>query len=183
MILFLLCFFGVKASLLVRDKNNPCVAYGNASTFNITSLFNWPVQVTEGGYIYNLDCRGGVFPNATTVNIAVGQQSSRTGIHYNAGEVTGALWFAEFNWFRGSSSTFQIMYPASQTKVIYPPYDADGEGIRVSHLTFVVDKTVPKPTIEMLGEKPYTEYNFVIRGKCIGQPDRSTEKGYCDPAL
>ena len=43
--LFLVALQAAPASLLLRDAANPCVAYGNGSIFNITSLFRWPAVV------------------------------------------------------------------------------------------------------------------------------------------
>lgn len=58
------------------------------------------------------------------------------------------------------------------------------QGIRISEVQFIVDPKVllsmlvnsltgfkiDPPQITMDGEDPYTEYQFTVRGKCIGQP-------------
>ena len=73
------------------------------------------------------------------------------------------------------------MYPNVQKNA--SPYSGvqGGDGIRVSRITFIVDDTVAKPQLTMKGEAPFTEYNFEVRG-CIGQPDFTKPKRYCDPA-
>ena len=63
-----------------------------------------------------------------------------------------------------------------------PSSGVGGEGIRISTITFVVDKSVPTPTLTMKGEKPHTEYGFELRVACIGQPSWSSSKRYCDPS-
>ena len=67
------------ASLLLRDAHNPCVAYGNATVFNITSLFEWPATALgtdfeQKQYQYSWACAG--LPIATTASKRGNQSSS-----------------------------------------------------------------------------------------------------------
>eukprot|EP00039_Didymoeca_costata_P016139 m.285511 g.285511 ORF g.285511 m.285511 type:complete len:218 (-) comp16341_c0_seq16:48-701(-) len=188
LLLFLLVLATANASILVPDKN-PCVAYGNGSVFNISSLFDWPVKVRGPGlggeYEYTWDCHGGVKcenddDNKTLLamqpSIAVCQTKvsgdGSVGLSFPAGYATQTMWFASFNWYYDpsrSDNNFTIMYPTSDGPG--SPYSGiAGGGIRVTHVTFMVDESVKTPQIEMSGEYPYTEYHISVRGACLGQP-------------
>lgn len=72
---------------------------------------------------------------------------------WNAGSTATALWFADYNFFPadqgGRDSNFTVMYT---------------DNIRVSRVRFVLDDSVKTPALRFLGEAPYTEYNFEVRG-------------------
>lgn len=165
-----LCF-GLTAlasgSLLIRGPDNPgCVAYGNATIFNITHL--GPMTVKAGEYQYTFDCRGlskGCGAGAPA-RPAVCQHDVQTDISYDAGEVVEAMWFAPFNF---DADNYTVLYPNKQIcNNQYPEScGVDGNGIRISRVTFIIDPKLELPTIKFLGEDPYTEYNFEIRGKSL----------------
>ena len=85
----------VQASLLPRTQwshgtLDPCVAFGNASAFNITNLFDWPVQIDGVGadnkaYTFLWSCRGdiscGYMGNATKRQIASAPKASICQVH------------------------------------------------------------------------------------------------------
>jgi len=158
--LVLFCSFG-NCSLLVKDKTNPCRAYGNGTTYDISNLFNWPIQITGPGnggpYPYWWSCLGK--GTACGDNVAVCQLAS--GIYWDGGDVPSALWLANYN------------PPANQWTMMYLT-----NGIRLSQITFIVDSNVANPTLTMNGENPYTQYDFTVTGKCIGQPQNG---GFCNP--
>eukprot|EP01092_Planopodium_desertum_P011214 TRINITY_DN5125_c0_g1_i2.p1 TRINITY_DN5125_c0_g1~~TRINITY_DN5125_c0_g1_i2.p1 ORF type:complete len:101 (+),score=5.28 TRINITY_DN5125_c0_g1_i2:28-303(+) len=80
-LLLAFCFSFASASLLIKDKHNPCRAYGNATTYDITDLFDWPITVSHPGgynqtYTYWWSCNGNltVAPScnpATTSNVNI----------------------------------------------------------------------------------------------------------------
>ena len=195
---FLVALHATPASLLLRDAANPCVAYGNGTIFNITSLFRWPAVVdgledADGKqYQYSWACGGlrlsgragpknGTLAPCGGDDVAVCQHDRPLALDYDAGAVSTALWLGQFN---GEVDDWTIMLPNTQPSKPPPsPFSgAGGDGIRVSKVHFVVDKTVPSPVLKMLGEEPFTEYNFEVRGACIGQPSFSSPGRYCDPS-
>ena len=193
-LLMLAALRAAESSLLIRDGTNPCCAYGNGTTFNISNLFAWPVSVEGRGvggvYMYEWSCGGQNLPAGCVAqnsrrNPAVCQRRHPPPYagapYFDAGDVPGALWFADFNGGLSANVTWVIVYPNTPTMQTHSP---DGGSIRVSRITFVVDPSVAEPEITMDGEGPYTEYSFTVRGKCIGQPQVNSvgEMGFCDPA-
>lgn len=197
--LLIIALHAPPASLLLRDTANPCVAYGNGTVFNITSLFRWPAVVngmTDGDgkqYEYSWACGGLRLSAADSRNgtsappcggddVAVCQHDRPLTLDYNAGAVSTALWLGQFN---GEVDDWTILFPNTQPSKPPPsPFSgAGGDGIRVSKVHFVVDKSVPSPVLKMLGEEPFTEYNFEVRGACIGQPSFSSPGRFCDPSV
>jgi hypothetical protein len=179
------------ASLLIRDAHNPCVAYGNATIFNITSLFRWPAVVTgppdydNKKYQYSWACGGlaakamanGSHTACADNDTAVCQHDPTTGLEYNAGALSTALWLGAA--FNGEPTEWTILYPNTQRAPPSPYSGIGGAGIRLSRVHFVVDKSVASPQLSMLGEEPFTEYQLEVRGACIGQPDWDSPKRYC----
>ena len=98
---------------------------------------------------YSFDCRTGI------------DQTTWNDEKFTAGDASQSIWFAPYN---GKADNWTIFYPAIA-------------GLRVAKILFIVDSSVATPTFKALGEYPYTEYNFEVRGKCIGQPDFD---GHCD---
>ena len=94
-------------------------------------------------------------------------------IEFNAGSLTPRFFLADYNYF-APNTNFSVTYPAAQVG-----RGIDGEGLRISTVHFVVTDDHPStpPTIEMLGELKYTEYSFLVKGPCLGQPPAA----YPDP--
>jgi hypothetical protein len=159
---------GAQASVLVKDQTNPgCIAHSNASTFDISKLFAWPVMVNGTGadgksYTFIWSCKGDIpcdyMDNGDANTVSICQVDKQLGHHFPVGgKPADSMWFANYNWGENDKE-YSIMY-----QVV-------GD-IRISRVKFVVDEKVATPKIEMLGEAPYTEYSFVVTGKQVGQPE------------
>eukprot|EP01092_Planopodium_desertum_P010372 TRINITY_DN45_c0_g1_i1.p1 TRINITY_DN45_c0_g1~~TRINITY_DN45_c0_g1_i1.p1 ORF type:complete len:187 (+),score=7.73 TRINITY_DN45_c0_g1_i1:51-611(+) len=170
LVLLALCISFCSASLLVRDKENPCRAYGNGTTYDISDLFDWPVKVSWTGsydqtFTYWWSCNGNltIAPYECDAGTSICQRADN---YYDCGDVAPALWLGNFNFYNPNEFQWTIIYPSDY--------------LRVSYVNFQVDPNVEKPTIQMLGESPFTQYNFLVTGKCIGQPN-GPGGGFCNP--
>eukprot|EP00729_Bicosta_minor_P019084 gene19084-33695_t len=136
-----LCLLGLlvscHGSLLIRDPTDPCTAYGNGTTFNISSL----------GRMTTEECYSSEVKDASHPAVCQLDTASRGMLNYNAGDVEAAMWQAPFNFY--GSKNFTV---------------TGGDGIRLSIVTFIVDNTLAAPTFTFTGEEPYTQYNFEVRG-------------------
>ncbi len=104
----------------------------------------------------------------TYADVAVCQYAPGTGIAYNAGNLSPSFFRADFNFpVDATEGNWTVTYPDTP---VPGQSGIDGEGIRISTFLFVITDDPGPPTIEMVGENPYTEYSFVVKGACIGQP-------------
>eukprot|EP00163_Fabomonas_tropica_P015640 TRINITY_DN28465_c0_g1_i1.p1 TRINITY_DN28465_c0_g1~~TRINITY_DN28465_c0_g1_i1.p1 ORF type:complete len:217 (+),score=23.03 TRINITY_DN28465_c0_g1_i1:76-651(+) len=142
---------------LVVDPQNPCVATGNGTRFDISKVFSYPVHIVQNPYqwVYHwnpcapVDCRqpGG----------AICQKSDAL---YMSGVLADAIW--NINSFPnatgdGMGYKFSIMYP-------------NGFQWRMSTIRFIQDPSLVSNTITFDEENPYEEYQFTVRGPCLGAP-------------
>lgn len=152
------------ASLLTPDPSDHCVAYGNGTTFNVTSL-PWPFLLSNDarGYNYTLQspCAGTVVPcpqHDEKQNVVLCQKDHVTaGEYFACGLPTPAMWLLPDAWGR---QRWSILF-------------GGGDTWRVANISFVVDETIDPPIATFLDEKPYLQYNVIITGKCVGQPSYS----------
>jgi hypothetical protein len=148
------------ASLLTPDAGDFCAAYGNGTTFNITSL-PWPFTFSDArGYNYTLQspCAKAVIPcpqHDGAQNVVLCQKDHITaGEYFSCGLPTPAMWLLPDAW---GTRRWSILF-------------GGGDSWRVANVSFTVDAAVDPPTAVFLGEQPYLQYNVLITGKCIGQP-------------
>jgi hypothetical protein len=154
---------GASASQLRNDPLSLCVAYGNGTVFNVSSLPWSSFSFSDArGYTYWLSspcapkqewthaCPG--FADNSTV---LCQKDHLTaGLFYDCGGVT-----LPPTWLLNGLGLqqFTILF-------------GGGNNWRITNVTFVADATVNPPVASFDGESPYLQYNVVVRGKCVGQP-------------
>ncbi|XP_064400518.1 uncharacterized protein LOC135346725 [Halichondria panicea] len=133
--------------------DHKCQATCNGTTFDISKIFGYPMNVIGKYYSYLLDpCNGVVCPDAfNTTGVAFCQKADQ---YYNCGLIKEPIWLFNYNF---QDIQFTVQYPW-------------GTDWRITEITFIEDKSVEKTTIEFVNEKPNLQYNFLVRGKCIGQP-------------
>lgn len=85
------------------------------------------------------------------------QVCQKADFYYNCGEYENPV----FILYRYNPYYFRIEYP-------------NGFQWRISIFEFIEDKNHPDTTITFLQERPNLQYNFVVTGKCIGQPSCET---------
>ena len=150
------------ASLLTPDATDLCTAYGNGTTFNVTSL-PWPFTFSDSrGYNYTLQspcaAPSTIVPcpqHDETQNVVLCQKDHITeGEYFACGLPTPAMWLLPDAWGR---QRWSVLF-------------GGGDTWRVANVTFLVDEPVDPPTATFLGEQPYLQYNVLITGKCVGQP-------------
>lgn len=149
------------AAQCAQDANVPCVFTCNGTRFNLTTVFNYPVEIFDerDGYHYTwspcepFKCPDEIKPGR---DCAVCQKADR---YYNCGHLGQAIFLLN-------------SYDPFQWKIQYT-YGTDW---RITEFTFVVDQNREKPVITFTGEQPYLQYNFYVIGKCIGQD-------YCRPGI
>ena len=78
---------------------------------------------------------------------------------YNAGELS-PIWL--WNGVYPGNSVGDLA--RANMTILYP----GGDTWRNTVVTFLEDPTLEHPTIEMTGEDPYLQYNFVIKSKELG---------------
>ena len=164
----------VTASQLRNDPLSRCVAYGNGTVFNNTSL-PWSsfTFADSRGYTYWLsspcapkrewthECPG--FPDNST---ALCQKDHLTaGLFYDCGGVALPPTWLLNGW---NPQQYTILF-------------GGGNNWRITNVTFVVDATVDPPVASFDGESPYLQYNVVVRGKCVGQPWGCSSDGASAP--
>ena len=164
-----------RGSLLTPDAADLCVARGNGTTFNITSL-PWPFHFTDArGYAYTLQspCArpGDVLPcpqHEAADNVVLCQKDHQTaGEFFACGLPAPAMWLLPDAW---GVRRWSVLF-------------GGGDTWRVANVTFVVDDAVDPPTAVFLGEAPYLQYNVLVTGRCVGQPSASTCAGSSAPEV
>eukprot|EP00048_Salpingoeca_helianthica_P016249 m.231277 g.231277 ORF g.231277 m.231277 type:complete len:187 (-) comp18310_c0_seq1:241-801(-) len=150
-VIFICCFLLAlaSASQLRNDPENPFVAYGNGTVFDISKVFTYPVSFKEArGYTYWWDPR----------NVSCGSQRmvapvcQKADQYYECGTASPVWLLQQYNPFK-----FVIQYPG-------------GQWWRITMITFLEDATIDPPQISFVSEDPYLQYNFLVKGKCVGQP-------------
>eukprot|EP01121_Diplochlamys_sp_Union-15-3_P015735 TRINITY_DN5254_c0_g1_i1.p1 TRINITY_DN5254_c0_g1~~TRINITY_DN5254_c0_g1_i1.p1 ORF type:complete len:173 (+),score=30.65 TRINITY_DN5254_c0_g1_i1:25-519(+) len=151
------CFYLCLSSQLEPDAKNPCVAYGNGTVFDISSLFSYPVVISDDprNYTYWWNPCSGYKCNSYQPpgKFAICQKADQ---FYGCGLYESPIWLLQEYFGR-----LTILYPG-------------GFQWRMTSIEFIEDKTIDPPTIQFKGEEPYLQYNFEVRGKCVGLP-----KGQC----
>ena len=162
----------VLSSQLKNDPLNRCVARGNGTTFNITSL-PWESFVFYDNrsppYKYTLSSPCAdisewinpcpTFPSNTSILCQYDHLTS--GEYYDCGNINlPPIWLLNY-W---SPKQFSILF-------------GGGYYWRLTNLTFIVDQTIETPIASFVSESPYLQYNVIIRGKCVGQPWGCTSEG------
>eukprot|EP01087_Luapelamoeba_hula_P004049 TRINITY_DN14009_c0_g1_i1.p2 TRINITY_DN14009_c0_g1~~TRINITY_DN14009_c0_g1_i1.p2 ORF type:complete len:204 (-),score=30.63 TRINITY_DN14009_c0_g1_i1:31-642(-) len=150
----------VEASQLRLDPSNPLRAYGNGTTYDISHVFQWPVAIENDPrhYSYWWNPTGHACPNTPNVSgPAVCQKADR---YYVCGETDRPLW------------TLESTNPGLVFRITY----TNGYQWRLTVFTFIVDENIHEPTIKFINENPYEQYNFEVRGKCIGNPSWGTNR-------
>ncbi|KAL5473395.1 hypothetical protein EMCRGX_G027873 [Ephydatia muelleri] len=154
-LLLLLLSKPLEAAQCMPDNENPCIAMCNGTTFDITKVFDYPVNITDSrGYYYlfspckGYSCPGGEQPITDT---AVCQKADQ---FYTCGrtEKPIVLWGLTYEPY-----IFSFQYP----------WGVDWRRVRDA---MAINPTQTVPTIKFLSEDPLLQYNFEVRGKCIGQP-------------
>eukprot|EP01087_Luapelamoeba_hula_P008971 TRINITY_DN2285_c0_g1_i1.p1 TRINITY_DN2285_c0_g1~~TRINITY_DN2285_c0_g1_i1.p1 ORF type:complete len:177 (-),score=15.46 TRINITY_DN2285_c0_g1_i1:115-645(-) len=147
----------VHCSQLRVDPTNPLRAYGNGTVFDISKVFQWPVTINDDprGYQYWYNPTGRACQTQPTNTAPAVCQKADT--YYNCGEWASPVW--TFDGFEQQPVRFHITY-------------LNGIAWRLTQITFVVDAGVNTtvPAIRFLSEHPYEQYNFEVRGPCVGQP-------------
>ena len=149
------CVSMVQASQMYTQPQAPWIGYANGTTIDISKAFdlsNGPIVINGDPreFVYWYSPYGGVTcPGVSTApQAAMCQKADR---YYSTGSWEDPLWIEEtrgVNW--------RILYP-------------DGTSWRITQFNFIVDSTVETTTIKFVNESPYEQYNFEVRGKCLGQ--------------
>ncbi|XP_064396825.1 uncharacterized protein LOC135343750 [Halichondria panicea] len=162
-----------EAAQCIPDKNYLCTARCNGTSFDLSKAFDFPLKITEPTprgahgntywYIWNPchveECPG--YPAGT--NVAVCQSAD---VFWNCGQTSEPIWLMD-NWQATPENfpNWQVEYTSGTTW-------------RVTIIKFIVDHTVMEPTVKFISEDPYLQYNFEVRGKCIGQERFDCEDYY-----
>jgi hypothetical protein len=183
-ILLILLFPSCYSSQLKNDLVNRCVARGNGTVFNISSL-PWESFVfydtRNPPYKYTLSSPCSetsqwinpcpTFPSNTSILCQYDHLTQ--GEYYDCGNVNSPpIWFMNY-W---QPLQFSILF-------------SGGTYWRITNLTFVVDNTIDPPVATFVSESPYLQYNVIIRGKCVGQPwgcnsdGKPTDDFVIDPSI
>lgn len=167
LIILAVLFFGfvdlTLAAQCLPDPTNPCKARCNGTTFDISNLFDYPVKLSDSrGYSYMWSpCTG--YPQCNNSmndpDCAICQHADQ---YYNCGRTKDPIYLFNYHF---DTFVYQIQY-------------LWGIDWRMTVFTFLQDKTQEETTIEFTGEDPYLQYNFLVRGKCVGQMvyDHSCDK-------
>ena len=151
------------ASQLRNDPLSLCVARGNGTTFNISSLPWESFAFSDSrGYAYTLSSPCApraawthACPTFADNSTVLCQKDHITaGLWYDCGGVTLPPTWLLNGW---APQQFTILF-------------GGGNNWRITNVTFVVDASVDPPVAAFDGEAPYLQYNVVVRGKCVGQP-------------
>jgi len=142
------------------DRQDACVAYGNGTVYNVSSL-NWPFVFHDTrNYTYtlaspcqpNLQC-----PGYEGTEVILCQEDHNTpDIYYNGGEAKNAVWTVTNMW-GWDPTTWSILF-------------FNGNDWRMTNVTFIVNTSIQEPEITFISEYPYLQYDILITGACIGQP-------------
>ena len=165
-----------QGSLLTPDADDLCVARGNGTVFNISSL-PWPFSFndTRGyGYVLQSPCaaRADVLPcpqHAASEAVVLCQRDHATaGEFFACGLPQPAMWLLPDAWGR---ARWSVLF-------------GGGDTWRVTNVTFVADDNGPDPPVaSFTSESPYLQYNVLIRGKCVGQPSFNGCPGSTPPSV
>eukprot|EP00759_Apiculatamorpha_spiralis_P010696 PhF_6_TR17434/c0_g1_i1/m.26681 len=155
-----------QASILPTNVlQNPCRAQGNATHFDISSAFPWPLRLTGPtpyNYTYWWDCNGKLTPCGPGVAFC-----QKADIIYDVGSPKNVI-------FSGQYYTLQI---DKEIDIMYFSRMGDkynngqiSDGLRAAHIKIVIDKTVPKGeyVATLVTEDVFCEYSVTIRTQCDG---------------
>ncbi|XP_064396852.1 uncharacterized protein LOC135343774 [Halichondria panicea] len=169
---FLSIQFGETAQCM-PDKDYPCRAKCNGTSFDLSKVFDFPLNISEPSprsdgrlYSYVWDpCHSYACPGypAAGTDCAVCQLAN---LFYNCGQTSEPIW---------------LMDAYDNTKEEFPNWQVQytfGTTWRVTIFNFIVDHTVKEPTVKFVSEEPGLQYNFEVRGKCIGQDTFDCQKYY-----
>ena len=151
-----------QASILPHNEANPCIAYGNGTTFDITDAFVWPVKgfSPNNTFQYWWDCKGTDTPCGW--GVAVCQHADT---QYSAGEVKGMRFYAPSFYV---DRAVRIEYPTHNAQP--SPNNEMGVGIRVTRVDVVIDDSIPPGnwTVASVVEGPFCEYTMTVFTACHG---------------
>ncbi|XP_064396824.1 uncharacterized protein LOC135343749 [Halichondria panicea] len=172
--LFIITHFGEAAQCTPEsDPKYLCTARCNGTSFDLSKAFDFPMKITEptarGGtgntYWYTWDpchivkCPG--YPAGT--DIAVCQSAN---FFYNCGRNSKSIW---------------LLSDRLQPQENFPNWQVEytfGIDWRITIFNFTIDHTVEEPTVKFISEDPELQYNFEVRGKCIGQESFDCKQYY-----
>ncbi|XP_064396823.1 uncharacterized protein LOC135343748 [Halichondria panicea] len=179
----LLCLLGLfistylgEAAQCATDKKSLCTAHCNGTSFELSKAFDFPIKITEPTprgddgstfwYTWN-PCHIEECPGYSAgTDIAVCQKADHE-FYSNCGEASQPIWLMDTT--RPSAGE---TFPNWHVQYI------SGSFWRVTIIKFIVDHTVKEPTIKFISEEPHLQYNFEVRGKCIGQDSYDCQQYY-----
>lgn len=136
------------------NKRNPCIASCNGTHFDISKLFEYPINITSTYYTFQWSpCEGlKCYSDSTSDEKSAVCQGLGQGV--NCGLYERPVFILQ----QTDPLMFTIEYPG-------------GVSWRISVFKFIENKAHPETTVTFTKEYPMLQYNFVVSGKCIGQED------------